>query len=177
MFGGEKGIRTLEYIPALHDFQSCAFDQLSHLSKSTILQLFFSSVLSDRKHSSRAATNSAISPRFTRSKDSCYSVFRIADLNIIQQQQTNCKCFLIYFRSCPNYIQATHFSNAKNHSFAHFAQSLTKNQHYRFPDNADFPAVFYGRIPAPVPYPFIREEVFSVLPCHRQHCYYVLHLY
>ena len=30
--GGEKGIRTLEYIPALHDFQSCAFDQLSHLS-------------------------------------------------------------------------------------------------------------------------------------------------
>ena len=32
MFGGEKGIRTLEYIPALHDFQSCAFDQLSHLS-------------------------------------------------------------------------------------------------------------------------------------------------
>lgn len=32
-FGGEKGIRTLEYIPALHDFQSCAFDQLSHLSR------------------------------------------------------------------------------------------------------------------------------------------------
>ena len=32
LFGGEKGIRTLEYIPALHDFQSCAFDQLSHLS-------------------------------------------------------------------------------------------------------------------------------------------------
>ena len=32
IFGGEKGIRTLEYIPALHDFQSCAFDQLSHLS-------------------------------------------------------------------------------------------------------------------------------------------------
>ena len=30
--GGEKGIRTLDDIPAIHDFQSCAFDQLSHLS-------------------------------------------------------------------------------------------------------------------------------------------------
>ena len=32
--GGERGIRTLERIPPLHDFQSCAFDQLSHLSAS-----------------------------------------------------------------------------------------------------------------------------------------------
>ena len=31
-FGGETGIRTLETLPRLHDFQSCAFDQLSHLS-------------------------------------------------------------------------------------------------------------------------------------------------
>ena len=30
--GGEKGIRTLDTVPRIHDFQSCAFDQLSHLS-------------------------------------------------------------------------------------------------------------------------------------------------
>ena len=32
LFGGEKGIRTLDTVPRIHDFQSCAFDQLSHLS-------------------------------------------------------------------------------------------------------------------------------------------------
>ena len=32
LFGGEKGIRTLVTVPRKHDFQSCAFDQLSHLS-------------------------------------------------------------------------------------------------------------------------------------------------
>ena len=31
-FGGEKGIRTLGDVSATHDFQSCALDQLSHLS-------------------------------------------------------------------------------------------------------------------------------------------------
>ena len=62
IFGGEKGIRTLEYIPALHDFQSCAFDQLSHLSTVYDNELLFSLILLDRKHSSHAATNSAISP-------------------------------------------------------------------------------------------------------------------
>ena len=31
--GGETGIRTLVTIPSKHDFQSCALDQLSHLSK------------------------------------------------------------------------------------------------------------------------------------------------
>ena len=31
-FGGEKGIRTLDTVPRIHDFQSCALDQLSHLS-------------------------------------------------------------------------------------------------------------------------------------------------
>lgn len=30
--GGEKGIRTLDTVPRIHDFQSCALDQLSHLS-------------------------------------------------------------------------------------------------------------------------------------------------
>ena len=30
--GGEKGIRTLDTISSIHDFQSCALDQLSHLS-------------------------------------------------------------------------------------------------------------------------------------------------
>ena len=33
LFGGERGIRTLERFHPLHDFQSCAFDQLSHLSR------------------------------------------------------------------------------------------------------------------------------------------------
>ncbi len=31
-FGGKMGIRTPERCNTLHDFQSCAFDQLSHLS-------------------------------------------------------------------------------------------------------------------------------------------------
>ena len=32
-FGGERGIRTLgTRFVGTHDFQSCAFDQLSHLS-------------------------------------------------------------------------------------------------------------------------------------------------
>ena len=31
-YGGEKGIRTLVTVPRKHDFQSCALDQLSHLS-------------------------------------------------------------------------------------------------------------------------------------------------
>ena len=30
--GGERGIRTLGTIASTHDFESCAFDQLSHLS-------------------------------------------------------------------------------------------------------------------------------------------------
>ncbi len=30
--GGERGIRTLDTVPRIHDFQSCALDQLSHLS-------------------------------------------------------------------------------------------------------------------------------------------------
>ena len=30
--GGEIEIRTLERLPPLHDFQSCSFDQLGHLS-------------------------------------------------------------------------------------------------------------------------------------------------
>ncbi len=34
VFGGEKGIRTLVTVPRKHDFQSCALDQLSHLSGS-----------------------------------------------------------------------------------------------------------------------------------------------
>ena len=29
--GAEKEIRTLDDVPAIHDFQSCALDQLSHL--------------------------------------------------------------------------------------------------------------------------------------------------
>ena len=29
--GAEKGIRTLDTVPRIHDFQSCALDQLSHL--------------------------------------------------------------------------------------------------------------------------------------------------
>ena len=33
LFGAEKGIRTLVTVPRKHDFQSCAFDQLSHLCK------------------------------------------------------------------------------------------------------------------------------------------------
>ena len=32
LYGGEKGIRTLDTVPRIHDFQSCALDQLSHLS-------------------------------------------------------------------------------------------------------------------------------------------------
>ena len=32
-FGGERGIRTLGEFNPTHDFQSCALDQLSHLSK------------------------------------------------------------------------------------------------------------------------------------------------
>ena len=35
--GGEKGIRTLDTVPRIHDFQSCAFDQLSHLSTGCLL--------------------------------------------------------------------------------------------------------------------------------------------
>ena len=31
--GAERGIRTLDTIPSIHDFQSCALDQLSHLCK------------------------------------------------------------------------------------------------------------------------------------------------
>lgn len=31
-FGGESGIRTLEDLATLHDFQSCALDQLGELS-------------------------------------------------------------------------------------------------------------------------------------------------
>ena len=30
--GGEKGIRTPDRVTPIHDFQSCAFDQLGHLS-------------------------------------------------------------------------------------------------------------------------------------------------
>ena len=45
------------------------------------------------------------------------------------------------------------------------------------PDNADFPAVLLGAIPSPEPNLFIGEEVFFVLPCQRQQCYYVLCLY
>ena len=37
--GGEKGIRTLDTVPRIHDFQSCALDQLSHLSM-TICPIF-----------------------------------------------------------------------------------------------------------------------------------------
>ena len=33
LFGAEEGIRTLVTVPRKHDFQSCAFDQLSHLCK------------------------------------------------------------------------------------------------------------------------------------------------
>lgn len=31
-YGGEKGIRTPDRVTPIHDFQSCAFDQLGHLS-------------------------------------------------------------------------------------------------------------------------------------------------
>ena len=34
--GGELGIRTLDTVPRIHDFQSCAFDQLSQLSKRNV---------------------------------------------------------------------------------------------------------------------------------------------
>jgi hypothetical protein len=32
-FGGESGIRTLDTLTGIHDFQSCALDHLGELSK------------------------------------------------------------------------------------------------------------------------------------------------
>ena len=47
--GGEKGIRTLDTVARIHDFQSCAFDQLGHLSTTMsafLLYLYFLSLAS-----------------------------------------------------------------------------------------------------------------------------------
>ena len=38
--GAERGIRTLDTIPRIHDFQSCALDQLSHLCMCVSLSTF-----------------------------------------------------------------------------------------------------------------------------------------
>ena len=46
-FGGEKGIRTLDTVPRIHDFQSCALDQLSHLSGSASYLTPFPCILQD----------------------------------------------------------------------------------------------------------------------------------
>ena len=48
--GGEKGIRTLDTVPRIHDFQSCALDHLSHLST------FYYSVFSADMHDFQLAT-------------------------------------------------------------------------------------------------------------------------
>ena len=39
--GAERGIRTLDTIPGIHDFQSCALDQLSHLCTAFLLHLCY----------------------------------------------------------------------------------------------------------------------------------------
>jgi hypothetical protein len=40
-FGGESGIRTLDTLTGIHDFQSCALDHLGELSRSSIICYMF----------------------------------------------------------------------------------------------------------------------------------------
>ncbi len=63
-FGGEKGIRTLDTVPRIHDFQSCALDQLSHLSASAAIL-----------HYSRAFCKTFFSPAVIRRTSGSWRAF------------------------------------------------------------------------------------------------------
>ena len=45
--GGDVGIRTLETLARLHDFQSCSFSQLGHISAGDGVTLLFMPILSN----------------------------------------------------------------------------------------------------------------------------------
>ena len=64
LFGGEKGIRTLDTVPRIHDFQSCALDQLSHLSASAAIL-----------HYSRAFCKTFFSPAVIRRTSGSWRAF------------------------------------------------------------------------------------------------------